>query len=502
MKQSILLLLAVLVSALGLQAQQTVIVEPGPAGTLNQALTNPANQGKIFVLRRGIPYLLTSEIDITGVELHIRAEAGPGPRPLLVFSPPAGGTTPDQVISVRANMILEGLHLTAVNLLGSPAERIIRTRVDNVRLRVIDCLIDDAGQTAIRLDGRNNKVYMSRNVISRMGRPANPDNGRVVDDRGLPVDTLWMENNLIYNVTSRVIRDGGAAMNYVYFNKNTVVNVGQRGFEWGEVGEFVFTNNLIVNGAFLGRRISITPRLNDTARVVVAVTPGMGGTDKWVIRNNNFFRDSATVKATPAKQADNDTIVQVSLFTSAVAALIQSKGWTNSNISEVLNFRNPVPTQLDFITKHHAGTGATASVWDHAGLSPNVLYSALGSMSPRFSTYHNYDYGRTSRSFTAGTTGQPLGVDLGLVSSVPDLFLKDGILFFPNPVRNQLFVQNLKQEKIMAVRVFNLQGQLVADQRLIGDNVVFETEKWNNGMYILSLVDRSGNISSRKFIKQ
>ena len=487
-----------------LHGQEEVILEPGAPGVLNQAIANAANRGKIFVLRRGFPYLLSGEIENAGFDLHIKAEPGTGPRPLLLFSPPPGGTSPDQLFSVRGNLILEGLHLTNVDLLGGYQERMIRTRNDNVRVTVRDCLMDDSGQTAFRLDARGNRVYAFNSIFSRMGRPNNIDNGRVVDDRGNPVDTIWIENCAIYNVTSRVIRDGGERIKFAYFNRNTTMNVAQRGFEWGPVDEFIFTNNIVVNGGFLGRRFSVDPARHQTDRHVINVDSTTNGIRKWIIRNNNFFVTSDMIAATPARRSDGDTVEQQPYFNAVVNAAIEAGGWRATNIEERIQFTNPPKLPIDFINKHQGGNGSNAEPWDHSGIPTNPIYSALGSRVPRYSVSHDFGYSVRDRSYTAGIEGQPLGSSLFAfrdVTSVKDLFVENDILYFPNPVQNILYIQNLKAETLAGIQVFNIQGQMVTSLRINNDNVILDTSNWRAGMYLLTVVDQHGNVSTRKFVK-
>ncbi len=503
MKKCVLLLgFLIALFAVPMAAQEEVIVEPGVPGVLNQAIADPANRGKILVLRRGFPYLSTGEIDNTGFALHIKAEAGEGPRPIIIFSPPSGGTAVDQIFRARANLTLEGLHLTNRDLLGGITERIVRTSADSVRVRMHDCLVDDSGQTAFRLDSKLNRIYATNTVFSRMGVPSNPDNGRVIDDRGNIVDTIWIENCVIYNVTSRVIRDGGGKINYVHFNQNTVANIAQRGFEWGEVEEFNFTNNIVANGGFLGRQFSLNPAENDIERHVININSTGSGNEKWVIRNNNFYRDADVVAATPFTQADGDTIQQQPYFNDKAMAAITTGGWGSTNIEEELDFTNPPTFSFDFITKHHAGEGSMAKPWDHSGLEPNPIYSAIGSMVPRYSQSHDYGYPTSAASYKAGTEGQPLGSNLfDFTTATKDLFVENNILFFPNPVKGQLYIQNLKAETIAGIRIFNLQGQLIYNQLINNEYVILQTANWDAGMYVLTVVDKQGKVSARKFVK-
>ena len=80
------------------------------------------------------------------------------------------------------------------------------------------------------------------------------NNGRGFDTRGNNIDSLVIENTTFYNLTSRIVRDdGGGFIRYHKFDHNTVVNIGQFVSSPLEVQEMVWTNNLVINGGFLGQ---------------------------------------------------------------------------------------------------------------------------------------------------------------------------------------------------------------------------------------------------------
>ena len=123
----------------------------------------------------------------------------------------------------------------------------------------------------------------------------------------------------------------------------------------------------------------------------------------------------------------------------------------------------------------------------------------------RSSVSHDFGYSANANSYTAGTEGQPLGTNTLFefrdLTSVKDLFVENNILYFPNPVREVLYIQNLQAETLAGIQVFNMQGQLVTTLRVNNDNVILDTSNWKNGMYILTVVDKRGNVSARKFVK-
>ena len=94
-------------------------------------------------------------------------------------------------------------------------------------------------------------IKITNSVISGIGFPSDPNNGRGIDDRGNNIDTVIIENSTFYNLTSRIIRDDGGYIKYASFKNNTVVNIGQFGITFGRVGELYFQNNIFMNAGFM-----------------------------------------------------------------------------------------------------------------------------------------------------------------------------------------------------------------------------------------------------------
>jgi Secretion system C-terminal sorting domain len=499
MKKKFIFLISAFACLMTANAQET-IVEPGPVGTLNTAVDNAA-AGATLVLRRGAPYLTSGVVSITKA-ITIKAETGTGPRPIIIFSPSSGAASIDQIFNATANFKLDGVHVTNRDQLGGITQRLIRTSADNIRITVNNCLFDDSGQTAFRTDGKNNKIYMTNTIASRLGVPSNPDNGRLIDDRGVLVDSIWIENCLIYNVTSRIIRDGGEVINYFRFVNNTVYNVGQRGFEVGRVKQFIFLNNIVGNGQFLGRRQSVLASRNEADQAVLRIDsiPNKGS-GPWTIGYNNFYREPEMVAATPAKQSDGDTVVQAAYFDVDALAAIKAGNWEKTNIEEVVKFTNKPKFPVNFIEIHHTGTIANALPWDHTGIPTNTVYSALNAAVPRYSVSHDFGYPKGQTSYVAGTDGKPLGCNLfaSTTSSAKDLFDENGIIFYPNPVKSSIFIQGLEQ--IVQIQLFDIKGALV--QSVMPGNAYTELSvgQLPPGAYILSVIDAKGNISGRKIMK-
>ena len=134
-----ILLIGILFMSIPAFGQKTVVVvEPDEGleiGALNNAIDGALDPGNtIFELRRGGLYLLNGSIAHVGYTLHIRAEAGEGPRPLLQ---PAVDNEGLSAIHCAAGggLILESVYLygldelgvdiqTPVNIVGDPCKAV------------------------------------------------------------------------------------------------------------------------------------------------------------------------------------------------------------------------------------------------------------------------------------------------------------------------------------------------------------------------------------------
>ncbi|MBC6995218.1 T9SS type A sorting domain-containing protein [Neolewinella lacunae] len=500
MRRLYVLLLA-LCSGLTAGAQTVISVPPG--STLNDVIT--ADSNRIYELTRGAIYFVNSPIAHQGFTLHLRAAGNEQfARPLIVSDPPSADVEINALFEARGNLILEGLHLTQRSTLGVVFERMIRARANDIRITVDDCLMDDSGQTVFRLDNANTKIYVRNSVASRLGEPSNPDNGRFIDDRGNLVDSIVLENNLFYNITSRLIRDGGGEINYFKFNQNTVDNVGQRCMAIGPVGTLEVTNNIFANGAFLGRQFSLDPAEQDDRAVLDPDTTALG-ISNWLISHNNFFRTPALVEATPFTQVDMDTIEQVPNFSVEAELAVAARGTEATIINDVLNFANPAPQPLAWIMAHHSEMDAPA--WDHSGIDVDAVLSTVGDGSIlRYSTYHDYGYAQGAGSYRAGTEGQPLGAnlpDFEFSTRTRDLFVAANILYYPNPVADRLFVRHLNGTDISRIVIYDLMGRpLQVVHNVNNDRHELDLAHLPSGTYLLSLVDSRGGVSARQVVKQ
>jgi len=295
-----LLLMTGILSDLSAQEIRYVDIAPG-IGTLNEAIMGDTTEtgarvdtfNTVYRLQRleNSAYLISSLISNIGWPLTVVAEDGDGPRPYLALKVDDTGGTPDYCFRPKGDLTLKGLHLTVLDDLDATGNRIIRASADGITLTLDDCWMDDAHQAAFRLDNDDMSLYLTNCVISNIGHPNDASNGRAIDDRGNPIDTLVFENCTFYNVTQRILRDGGGWIKYARMNNNTFVNVGSRGFSFGEIAGLDFTNNLLVNVGFLPQDTSSQEAMIEIDEIG-AELEGLGFTQEINITNNNFYLDT------------------------------------------------------------------------------------------------------------------------------------------------------------------------------------------------------------------
>src|SRR5690606_22995322 len=132
-----------------------------------------------------------------------------------------------------------------------------------------------------------------------------PNNGRFLDNRGHPIDSLWITNSIIYDVTSRIYRHGSDAayLHHAKIDQNTFFGSGQWGFTFSPADELIFTNNIVANPVFLG--------YEGEQRFAITIDTFREG-DYVDISYNNFFTHPDFDAALPAVSANTgDTIRSV-----------------------------------------------------------------------------------------------------------------------------------------------------------------------------------------------
>jgi hypothetical protein len=398
-----------------------VVVEPDEGidiGALNSAISAAADpDNTIFELKRGGLYLLNGSISHSGFTLHIRAEEGTGPRPVLQPAVDEQGNS-SRHFNPGGNLTLEGLYLQGRSELGSIESQPIRVSGDGSRIVIDDCFIDYAGQSIVRTNSSDNKVFITHSIIRNSILPTDPANGRVIDTRGNPQDTLSIEYSTIYNNGSRIFRPDGAAINLIRFNHNTVYQVSfVHDFGLDITKEAQITNNIFYNHVYRATK--------GTHSAIFGVDSiGEGGpytdADRYFnFSNNNHYISQEIEDILQEFDPSGLYEIRTNIFANHAildtAVVIQpprllhfiaaGQADTLNNFREMLSFDNPPPLNLDYWKFYVENTGSligTNPPSPFADEDPNVLGEVTEGA-------YSFRYNGDAKSATAASDGKPLG---------------------------------------------------------------------------------------------
>ncbi|MGW8317496.1 MAG: T9SS type A sorting domain-containing protein, partial [Bacteroidales bacterium] len=421
-------LTALMFMSLNTMAQPRYVdVLPG-IGTLNDAINGDTTDTgdridpeiTIYRLERGEQayYGLTGSIENSGFPLTIMAAEGDGPRPFL--QPRVVGGESARPFRPRGNITLSGLHVTGQDDLGGMTTRLLRCSANDIKVTINDCWFDKDGQSFIRCDNAGMTFKISNTVISNIGSPKSPDNGRGIDDRGNAIDTVIFDNCTFYNITSRIIRDDGGVLGYAQFTNNTFMNVGQHGITFGPTGAAMLVNNLFVNFGFM-------PTDARDPNYVFSID-SVGGVPPTIIAsNNNVYLDSTKVEGYL-----NDTLMMPVVANATFMGYLLSSGAIATMLNEPVEFTNGPPFNDSII------------LYD---IDPNLDQNNAPEWAepeiPGDGLYHRdvpYDFGWVnSKLYVAGVNlmTQSMGIPLGDMNWETDRGVM-GVVDFENP-RDRIF---------------------------------------------------------------
>ena len=467
------LLLWALIGTTSAQEPRIVNVAPTEFGILNKTIDGDTtatgarvDTNTVYVLQRGEAafYLLDGSIE-NRFPLTIIAEDGPGEKPKLVPGVVSGGESARAFVP-RADLTLKGIYVSGVDNAGGLQKNMLRVRADDARIVIEDCHLDYDSQSIFRLDNPGISIFMKNSIMSNVGQTVSPDNGRGIDDRGNNIDSLVVENCTFYNITSRVLRDGGGYINYLKFNHNTMINIGQHIMTPGEVVEFEFTNNVIINGDFLGNSVNLEEPAYAIETAPLTNDDVVGLTQSMNIRNNNIYLDQVIIDAYP------DSVIVADTFDSLAQSFIDAAETGETIISEALAFTNgpatPTDVMLGIYVDNQATADPSAPPFD-TGNVPDFGQPGFGVMP------FDLSYPETAVSYVSSIASQPLGdltwfgldietavkFDSDKLASAPNSFKLLGN--YPNPFNpTTQIAYDLAKQSHVTLTIYNTIGQKIA----------------------------------------
>ncbi|MBA3830054.1 MAG: T9SS type A sorting domain-containing protein [Taibaiella sp.] len=103
----------------------------------------------------------------------------------------------------------------------------------------------------------------------------------------------------------------------------------------------------------------------------------------------------------------------------------------------------------------------------------------------------NLGNNQTCRSLTLSAHG---GVWVSSISS------ESAMKYYPNPMTNQLFIENA--EIGARIRIFNMTGQQMYNAVISSDKEIINTSNFKNGIYLVDLMSKDGKREHARVVKQ
>lgn len=546
-----LFLLGILVLRVPVSGQKTVVVvEPDAGleiGALNKAIAQVVAAGNldktIFELKRDGLYLLNGSISHKDATLHVRGQEGTGSKPVLQAAVDELGQSSRQ-FEPGGNLTLERVYLQGRDELGAINVQPIRVIGDNCRIIIDDCVLDYSAQSLVRTSSSGNVIKIINSVLRNSLLPDNPSNGRIIDSRGNPNDTLWISNSTIYNNGATQLRSDGGATAFANFDHNTVY---QTSFAHNFALDYIFkanvTNNIFYNFLYRG---------DNTAHSAFFACDSIFGSDideytdagrYFDLSNNNWFVQKEIGDILDQYGPDDlyrfhdwdtehkDTIwyrqtLRKNWFASDSLMALDEPGAvpdivkfiengqvdTTGLFREELTFKNPPPLNLEYWKFY------TENNWAITGMNPPNAYAdedpnVVGEVQEGA---FDFSYNLSSRSATAAKGGLPLGASKWVPFtpvSVNDIAQRNNIMVntSPNPFDKEVtFSIDSKYDSNIEIKIYNLIGkelQVFSERIHIGNNQLrLNPDKiTTSGIYLykINFVAENGSksISTGKLIK-
>ena len=494
--------------------QRTVVkVDPDQGisnGALNNAISKATDPGNtIFELKRGGLYLLNGTIAHSGYTLWIRAEQGTGPRPVLQPAVDINGSSARHFTG-SDNIILEGLFIYGQDELGASLSQLVRESSSDKRVILKDCYFDYSSGQMVGITGLRNKIYISDCIFRNSINPTDPNNGRIIDTRSNPQDTISIENTTMYMFGSEIIRHSGAFVKYLKINHCTAYNgaIQDHRLDISTDYEAIITNNLFYNFGWRGRTDVNAPLIGMDSLYTSGIMTDAGR--KINVSHNNWWLDpqiGQMISLSPlnfrfetwdTEKKDtiwyrhkmrwywfaNDSLVKLNRpkpYTDVPAILnfIKNKQVdTTALFREKLSFKNAPPIPVSYYTffaqKNFSIVG-TQPPSPYADEDPSKIGEVVTGA-------YDFSYYERSRSATAAEGGKPLGDPRwvpyhitsanGINSHSEDQLV---IHTYPNPAStNVTFTFNRNDVSSVKIHVYDILGQevLTVSRNLAGNNML------------------------------
>ncbi len=476
----------------------------------NDSTARKTNPNVIFELKRGQYYFEGKIIQNYDYHLHIRAQEGDGPMPVIAVGKKTDGTYGNDFIRAYNDLTLENLEISGHTPEGAVLNRMIEFYATGGRYTVNHCYYDGDRGSMLAIFADSASVIVKDSKFGNTGHRKTPGgNGRTIDLRptALFVDTLIVVNSSHYNETDRIIRNMGSLVNYFVWDHNTVTN--NKGFhgalQMGDTKTAIVTNNIFANTISLGSYDSRTQEQTQPEKhfSVISLDTTYAG-QSITIRNNNIYNDQVLVDI----WAKYDSVTAPYEITATIETAIGAGNVAAAWFAEPLTFTQNCGPFPDYVDMWYSNPSATEfpedwCVGGQGGFFPNEI---------------DFSYPTTAQSYTAGDKGYPVG-DLNYFPEMKAMWEKGiGVGFanrlassngssvraYPNPFNDQVrFAYFVNKAGNVDITIYNSQGAVVkklvnefqakGNQEVTWDGTNSGNAKVSGGVYFYRVSSVSGS---------
>jgi len=479
---------------------------------LGDTLSDGTHEDKIYVLERGGTYYVRGILENLNFKLHLVAEDGDGPMPIVRADLQEDGTQSWIMFSGQQDVEMEGIFLDAQseNDGYSPANWCLAYFGKDANLTFNNCVFANAGQGGVGAWNAVNEFTVNNCKFYNMGNIEFTDQGagRMVECRDSEVQKLTITNNTVVNSYDRMVRhrNGAGVIHEMVFSHNTIINNGGYfGFmELGNVGKSVeITDNLVIDGMSFGADQSDAQRLDEfnmhgetdasgnNKIVWIGSVPNDSTTYKI---ENNIYSISSELAAFYAEKGVDEGPILTDHIKSKLSD--PDNAWVKKDVSVA----EAPAAMIDLLEWYYeTRTKGVTPDHDYNRMTNDYMINTL-----------DCKYIVSDEDFY-GTDGEPVGDPYwgsSIATSVTEI-ARTGLNMnvYPNPFSTSTTLQfNLKKSADVTVEIYNISGKSV---RIINagsftsgvNNIHINKENMIQGIYIVRL-QAGANYEFQKIIVQ
>lgn len=540
----VLCVLTLSIFSLSMYAQEVIRVIPdykigqsgaGTVGNLNDTIAYvAANQGcgnVIFELERDAFYYSIHEIRPSQQNLHVRAEAGTGRRPIVMAAAnPVDGKFRQIFFKFTGNMTLEGLHIMGTTTEGSQLDQALRTDAVDLRVIVDDCIIERYRDRVIRMQNPGTKAYFTNTIIRNLGEP---EGGGYIVRVNTYCDSLVLQNCTFYNNMESAFQNTSNGLNYLEVTNCTFMNLALAKGEGINVGRSkvaLIADNVFYNAAFRRNNTYHEPFFRGNLQDQGSLPFTDAERDLKFI-NNNWYVDDAVAQIYDDNYAsERDTLVrtiqvivgedtttqdipykyivgdvwlmdeELNTLWDGTPALVslQDTGVVtlSNNFREKLTFTNaPAYPELwvSALIKSNWNTG----IFGNLEISSDTMYWVNENPATPFDLGYNQNAISATAARDGGKIGAPWELGDPTVGIRSTIANENKVSVYPNPATSFLNIEN----EFKTLEIFNVTGKLMYKSN---DNSmkILDVSNFEKGIYIISVIDMNNNRLVNKFVKR